>query len=113
MVTSTAGVTSAASAVGLDHRRAARHPAAVSVPAAISVPAAATVPLLVHTGHLGSTSYRAQVAPYNSDDLLVAYVVNSTLAGHVTAVLGGGAVSWAPAGGPFYDGVDSRVLQIW
>ena len=92
-------------------------PAAISVsaaiPPAIPVSAAGSAPLLVRTGYLGRSSYRAQLFPYNSNDLLVAYVVNSALADHVTGLSGGGAASWAPAEGPFYDGTDGRVLQIW
>jgi len=81
--------------------------------ATISSPIADAGSLLLHTGYLGSSWYSAPVTPRNQYDLLVVSVINDTWSDHVTGVYGGGAASWSPAGSPFYDGADSRIMQIW
>ena len=95
-----------ASATVLYQQAAARN-------ATISSPIADAGSLLLHTGYLGSSWYSAQVTPRNQYDLLVVSVINDTWSDHVTGVYGGGAASWSPAGSPFYDGADSRIMQIW
>ncbi len=77
------------------------------------VPISAVGSPTIHSGHLGSTSYRTVVAPHEASDLFVVAVINDTWADHVVSVAGGDVASWSAAGAPFYDGSDGQVMQIW